>query len=397
MYFIRLFSFLVLLIPIVTFASTYESYEAKELSNSAINKLNEAVSFLKLTPVNNFDIKSLSPLGVNQIYVNTDFSKIIIFKYDVSGKINLNQWEEIESGKVYHYKSDGKINALFVRGVEEQDANKLVNLLRQIHISFLKFEMIFSSKAYAEECDNKSNPIASLNATKGITSSLIYQSILNCATGAKKGAYESTVGTVNQLSSLAWSGLNSLGAEAKSLWTNPKQKMNQYYNGLVKGVLAFKDILTLASEITTNPNKAISTFKKQYGKSADKIIKIFNQIKNLPTPIMAEMACAMLTGIGIDVLIAYLTVGTGSAKLALTIDRLCNQLKVFDKIFNTLNALYKSGEKTLLLSKEKMQLLTRRISENKIPEGDIDFINNNLGQSSSVDKTTMEALACYIK
>lgn len=386
----------ILILPTALYASYYDSYELIPIESEALLRLNESVEFLDVLPLASEHGGGIEIFGMNQIYVNTDFSKVISFKFDVKGQFTLNKWEDLESGSVFHFKADGKINAVFIKGFTKAAALKVINKLKTQTFSQSIFKFSIMSSAQASEChppvlENKYREL------ENISQSVIFQSVLGCATGAKTGAYEATVGSVSKLGSMAWNGLKAIGESASSIFTAPGQNLDNYYSGLVKGIGTAKDIVMFAARMAVNPISAKLAFRKAYGLAADKIINIFENLRDLPAPIQVEITCSILTGVGIDVLIAYLTAGTGSAKLALTMARFSEQSKTLNKIYQALAKLYQAGDDAIKLSKEKLQRLTRKMLENKIPEGDLKFINNLLGLSKKDDKFGLETLHCYIE
>jgi hypothetical protein len=377
-------------------ASSYDSYYLVPINSTSIKKINNVIAAYELFPLASINAGGLDLWGVNQVYVNNDFSQIVTFKHDVKGNIELNKWEELSSGRVYHYQNDGKINAVFVKGMSEKNAKEIVEKIKSVNVTKANFHFSLIESAVASDCKTLNTAFAFPQIEK-ISESIMFQSILSCSTGAQTGAYESTIGTVEQVGDLAWSGLKALGHEAKELYTNPNQKLDQYYNGVVKGAFVLKDIMVFAVNMAINPNQAAIKLKQVYGKSADKIIDIFNNLKNLPTPMMVEMSCSIISGIGVDALIAYLTFGAGSAKLALTFERITRQTATLGKVFDALGKVSVVGKKGVQLSKEHMQKFIRKVSKNEVPEGDLDAIKGFMGETAADNKTGLEAFACYIQ
>lgn len=393
-----MFNLKILYLIILTFASVlhaseYSSYEFVPMNQHSLEQINQSLEELNLMPLAANNMGNTSLFGANQIYINSDFSRIVSFKYDVKGNINLNQWEYLNDGIVYHYKENGKINALFFHGVSEEIANKTIEKIKNIKLISSIFNPFKIENLEAADCDHYKQNKIEYPIFEKISSSIIFESLLSCGTGIKSGAYDSTIGVAQ----MAWHGLESIGSEAQSLWTNPKQKMDQYYQGIVKGSLVVKDLFTFVSDMIINPEKASNVLKAKYGQTADKVIAIFNHIKNLPDSIKIEMSCAILTGVGIDALVAYLSVGAGTGKLALTIKRFSEKFETIGKVFKAMDVIYNKGKGVIALSKEKLELFTRRILQNKIPEEDLEYINSILGKSKNTDETIIEALTCYIK
>lgn len=387
--------------PLLSFGSSYASYEMVAMDKDSLKKVEEVISSLNLISMDGGHGEGLGIFGINQLFVNNDFSKMVTFKYDVKGIIKLNEWEQLDNGRVYHYQANGKINAIFFRGIDVEQADKIIAKLKSISITNFKFNFSLFNTAHAsDDCERYTPTEIEFPMMEKISSSVIFKSLLGCISGVEKGIDDSLLGsgkTAVAAAESVWGGLKAMNSEMVSLWTNPSQKLNQYYNGIVKAALVTKDIISFVGDFIINPEAASITLKKAYGPAADKIIGIFSQLKNLPTPVMLEMACATISGLGIDALIAYLTVGVGAVKLALTFTRITKQANTLGKIFKTLDNLYKAGSKNIALSKEKIELFTRRIVQDKIPEEDLDYINNFLGDSNSTDSTAMEALSCYIK
>lgn len=385
-----------LILPTALYASYYESYELTPTDSDTLLKLNEALKHLDVIPLSTEHDGGIEVFGANQIFVSPDFSKMISFKFDVKGQFALNEWDDLTSGSVYHFKSDGKINAVFIKGFSKNTVLKIIDKFKTQTFSKSGFKFSLISSAQASEC-NTSIAENKYPFFENVSQSVIFQSVLGCATGAKNGAYDATIGSVARLGSMAWNGLKSIGESASSIFTTPGQNLDSYYNGLVKGVGTAKDIIMFAARMAVNPVAAKLAFRNAYGVAAEKIINIFESLKDLPAPVQVEITCSILTGVGIDVLIAYLTVGTGSAKLALTMARFTEQSKILNKIYQALAKIYQTGDDAIKLSKEKLQRLTRKMMENKIPEGDLKFIDKLLGISKKDDKFGLETLHCYIE
>lgn len=374
-------------------AAQYDNYNVVPIDSSLLQKITDSLSTLNLIPLNAKNSGNASLFGANQILVNSDFTSIVSFKYDVKGDFKLNQWEYLNNGQVYHYSDGNKVNALFFYGINEESANRVIEKVKNIEISSTIIRSFLIEGAFASECDPSRQQKIEYPTFEKITSSVIFKSLLSCASGAQTGAYDSTLG----LGEMAWTGLKSVGSEMRDVWTNPQQKFDQYYNGVVRGSLALKDIFTFATEMIVNPDLAKATLNQKYGESSKKIITLFEHIKNLPTPLMVEMTCSLITGIGIDVLVTYLTAGAGAEKLGITFLRLNEKFETVGKIFKALDNVYDKSKGILILSKEKMEIFTRNLLQNKIPEADLEYLNNILGKSKNTDSTVIEAMSCYIK
>jgi hypothetical protein len=379
------------------YPSTYLNYELTPMDQKSTEALNNAVSFLNLIPLVNKNESGIAYFGVNQIYVNSEFNKMAIFKYNVKGNFKTDAFENINNGYLYHFEKNNVTNALFTRGLSQEETERIINNLKSISFTshFSKLQII--ETAHASDCIPSQLTKNEYGIYEKISSHVVFQSLVGCATGVSNGAYDATFGSVESMATGAWNGLVSLKDNSVALWNNPTQTAGQFYNKITKGVTAVKDVFVFVSEFITNPEFASAKLRSAYGSSAEKIINIFESLKNLPAPVMFEAACSTISGIGIDVLIAYLTAGAGSAKLILTIERLAEKAKTLKKIFTAIALIYNTTNKTIFLTKEKLKLFTRRILENKIPEIDLNFLNQFLGKGASTDTLAMETLACYIK
>lgn len=364
-------------------ANTYQSYEIAPINSEILVKIEKVMNTFSLTPLDGTNANQLKIFGVNQIFVNHDYSQMVFYKYDVETNLPLETWVNLTDGRVIHFLANGKKHALFVKNFTDEKAMQVFSKIKELDLNSKTSSFNFINTVNANDCVT-SAPTPFIHLEK-ITSTVVFDSLSACLRGTADGAYSSTIG----VGEMAWNGAKAVGNEVKDLFTNPNLKIDQYYSGVVKGVGTLKNIINYIAEMAVNPDKANQNFTNLYGEAGKKITEIFSGVKNLPAPVMLEFSCSLITGIGIDALIAYLTVGGGSAKLALTLTRIASESILLNKVATIL----KNG---MLLSKEKLQLLVRKISQDKIPKEDVEFLKDFMGKTRDTDKTAMEALACYI-
>ncbi len=374
-------------------ASAYDSYKLKPMSETSLQKLQGVAVEIGLYPLNNASTGGIELFGVNQIFANHDFSRLLAFKYNVTGDIVMNQWEETGEGRVYHYRANGKTNAIFIKGFSTKSAQTIIDKIKSISITRSNMNFSLIGQASAADCNIRDLPVQNFSVYEQVTDSMIFQSLMSCGSGIKSGAYDATIGTATS----AWDGLRSFGGAVGEVFTDPKKKMGEFYDGVVKGAMVVKDIYLFTAKMITNPVEAADMLRGKYGEASEKVIAIFDQVKNLPTEVKIEMTCSIITGLGIDALIVYLTAGGGAAKLALTFERISKQATLLGKVFTAMKNLYEAGEKGLKLTKDKMSALTRKILNNEINDNDLEILSARLSSPDKGSQTsTLDGLACFL-
>jgi F0F1-type ATP synthase delta subunit len=130
------------------------------------------------------------------------------------------------------------------------------------------------------------NPLTSVDPLQKVDESFLMRTAWPCAKGVFKGAWEATGGLVASAGRCVLSPFECARSAKK----------------------AVKNAYIFFSEFTANVSKAFAAFD------------------DMPGEAKAEIICSIIGGIGTDVLLAILTAGAASGKIAITLSKLTSKL-----------------------------------------------------------------------
>lgn len=140
---------------------------------------------------------------------------------------------------------------------------------------------------------------ASVSSWATIGDSAFMSAAWACVVGIFKGAWEATGGVVVGVGECVWSPIECAEGAKK----------------------AFNNAYNFFQDVTKSFNK------------------VFDTISNMSTQDKADLICSIIGGVGIDVLIAVLTVGAGSAKVAATLGKLGVKIAILAELLKRFTGL----------------------------------------------------------
>lgn len=299
--------------------ATNESYDQialgkmpAPLAKEVIQKLND----LHFKPVFS-SLRGSELLRVNLMFSDSFLSSKIIFKYDVQGNYELNKEYKIAKGVLYHLKLDDKESAIYFENLNNNEVKEIIKKLMSKDKVVYNFS--FFPKAHAA-CDTALSGMPNVDVNSEVAQASLGSILSNCMTGIGDGVEESTIGVVSSV----WDGLSS---EASRLWDNPGKRLGEYWGFVSDGAQALWDFLQVLGKMLVDPAYAIQTLKTKFGEIGQFFVDAYNNIAAMPANQKAQMFCNILGSIGVDVLIAAVTVGAASGKLGVTVSRLLLKLK----------------------------------------------------------------------
>jgi hypothetical protein len=248
--------------------------------------------------------------GVHRFYTDPGFIRAMLIMENVEGEKQKLQITEFEKYTLVEYPvTKTTYNSIALINISKTQLQTFIfsdPMKRNNKIdSFVQF---FIPRAHAsDQCE-----VSTLSSTahSGISGVMDYFSTgyfkiaSSCFMGILEGIWASTGGLVSS----AWEGLKSLASDPKKFWDNKVEQFNK-----LKGFLM---------DFEANMQKMFASFKK------------------LPDETKAQMLCSFIGSIGTDIIIATLTAGAGSAKLALSLK---NYIARFAKIEGLMSKLSKLG------------------------------------------------------
>jgi hypothetical protein len=256
-------------------------------------------------------------LRINLMFSDSFLSSKIIIKYNTQGNYKLDKQYKVAKGLLYHIHVDDKDLAVYFENLQDDEIKKILTTLKSRESYVFNFSIF--PKAHAE-CSNSLSGVPTVDLDSNIAAEGEAGLLSNCMTGLGSGVEESTVGVVSSI----WNGITS---EASRLWENPSKRLGDYWGFVSDGAAAVWDFLKVLGNMFINPVYAKNVLAKKFGEIGNFFVNAYNSVKDLPTNQQVELFCNILGSIGVDVLIAAVTVGAASGKLGLTIARLLVKLK----------------------------------------------------------------------
>ncbi len=307
-------------------------------------------------------------LGIDQIYFKTE-REFALIKTNLPGHYPLDTPIETPKGLMV-YRKEGKSTTLFYfRGLNLENV-KLI--MRKLNHSVTSLPLSLPV-AHANDCQEALGaPIMeSEGDLKQITAFASWDLLKGCLSGIGEGAYASTVGVVK-----------SLTQEAASFAENPIQYMekagNQIEEFLVKTGALMKGLIT-------HPDKTLADLGRGLGESWEKISHTVNQMS---PEMKVSFVCNLLGSLGIDAAMMFISSGTLTPKIILTVNSISSKFSLSSKILTLLSKDHSR------IKPEKREKFMQGLFLNKFPDEDIKHLNDltHLGEAVS-----LRTLSCYIQ
>jgi hypothetical protein len=304
-------------------------------------------------------------MQLNSFSFSPYLRQAVFYKYGVKGNFQKGTFYDLGSTQVTHLDYEGTSFALFFHNVDKTKRIKIIAEVKKemSKRKYVKWSLIPS--AYAADDDVVACPAPLTGDTsvqnEEVASASFGSHFMGCLSGVGSGVYDGTVGIFEML----WDGIKWLGRtaynETRMIMANPGERLDKYSDNAVKayhGVVNFMEIMGM---MQVNPGAGMALLNAKYPEVAPAINEFFTQIANLPPVIQTEMICSFVSGLGIDVIIAIVTAGGGSAKIAATIGRVTAKMAKLAKFFKMVGKFSVSTWKKLGISAEQRTAIFRKI------------------------------------
>jgi hypothetical protein len=184
--------------------------------------------------------------------------------------------------------------------------------------------------ARADQCGSSAFSFKNFGPIKSFFGSGYWSTVYSCASGILQGVWDATGGLLKSIGQGLW----TLATDPGKFWDDTVGKFRQ-----------MKDFIVNIDS---------------------RIGQIVSSIKGMPAEVKAELLCSFLGSIGTDVLIAALTAGAGSAKIAVSLAQYAKRLLKVEKLLTYLSKMKTIGK----LPKSFYQ----RLARGKIPDADLNAI-----------------------
>jgi hypothetical protein len=289
-----------------------------------------------LRPISTYLVKDLEvtfqKFGLSRIYVPNEGSRLlglnllfsdpfsniqVALKYDVKGSFEIGKIYNFGKYKVIHFLHEQKNIAFLSKNLDKEELFRIIDEIK--NNSKKSTRIGFVSNAYAEDCTSPSSP--KINLDFQLNDGINAKSLGECFSSFSVGATDSSVGFVQGM-------FKDLG----NLIQNPKQTLDQYYSFATKGLEALWEFSTTVGKVLMNPDSIPSTLENKYGEFGKFIEKTFYSIKALPAQAKMNIMCNLLGSLGVDFILASVTLGAGSGKIMLTASQIISKINKIIKL-----------------------------------------------------------------
>lgn len=309
-----------------------------------------------------------SHLGIDRVYFKSE-REFVLIKTNLEGSYPLETPIETPQGLMI-YRKVGKTSTLFYfRGMNQENVKLIMRKLNR-SVTTLPFNL---PHAHASDCQEALGApvLDSEGDLKEITAFASWDLLKGCLSGMGEGAYASTMGVAK-----------SLAQEAVSFAQNPIQYMekagNQIEEFLVKTAALMKGLIT-------QPDKTLSDLGRGMGESWEKISLA---VREMSPEMKVSFVCNLVGALGIDAALIFISGGSLTPKIMLTLNSLAHKFTLSSKILSLLSKDHSR------IRPEKREKFMQGLFLNKIPEGDLKHLSEltHLGEEMS-----LRTLACYIQ
>lgn len=301
------------------FASSEPKYDAiklKEMPKSLASEVINALSELHYKPVFT-TLKGSELLRVNLMFSDSFLSSKIIIKYNTRGDYQLAEQYQLKKGIVYHLKLDDKESAIYFENLKPKEISEIITKIKNRKKLVKSFSLF--PKAHAD-CSATLSGTPTIEIDSGVAAAGGGSILSNCMSGLGDGIEESTVGVLGSI----WNGVSS---EASRLWNNPGERLGEYWGFVSDGAQALWDFMQVLGRMFVDPVYAGAVLTEKFGEIGQFFVNAYESVAGMPANEQAQLFCNILGSIGVDVLIAAISVGAASGKLGVTITRLLLKLK----------------------------------------------------------------------
>ena len=250
-------------------------------------------------------------LGLNLLFSDPFYNTQVAVKYDVRGSFEIGKIYNFGQYKVIHLLHEQKKIALLSKNLDKEELFKIIDKIKKNYKRSTRIG--FFSNAYAEDCTSPFSP--KINLDFQLNDGIIAKSLGECFSSFSDGASDSSVGLVQGM-------LKDLA----NLIQNPKQTLDQYYSFATQGLEALWEFSKTASKILMNPDTIPFTLENKYGEFGKFIKKTFDSIRGLPSQTKMNIMCNLLGSLGVDFILASITLGAGSGKIMLTASQIISKV-----------------------------------------------------------------------
>lgn len=358
----------------------YDSYEMK--SPPAVVSENYSLffsqqGFYSLADQNH----GIPSLGINQVYFKNQ-NQFVMVKHEISGSYPLNELVHTPKGFMIHLKDSNQVSMLYFRGFSREATLLLVNRLKDssTYSSLKKIKNLIIPEAYANCAESFGN--SSLGSTNqkminSVSSAAAWDMVKSCLTGLGEGAWDSTGGLIK-----------GIGSEIVDFVSHPIDYVEKVAD---KVELFLVKTANFIKQLITDPEKAFSNIGAGVGGAWT---QVKNTVSSMSTQMKVQFVCSFIASIGVDAAIAFLTGGAATGKIVITISNLAKKFSRVGKLLKTLGKMDINFLSKLNFDSKKMELFMKKLMGNKIPDGDLSYLNQ---LAHSGDELSLRTLSCYIR
>ena len=302
-------------------------------------------------------------LGLNMLFTDRFFLSKIAVKFDVKGNFAFNKVYNVENYKLIHFKYGDKSVGVLYQNISDSSIEKFKSLVEANRRKAVSGSFNVVTPAYADECF-RPEIAAPLHIDTQLSESSAAAMITKCFSNMGEGVKDSTVGVAQGI----WNGISS---EASKLWENPFARFNDYVKYVDKGISLLWDFGKTLGKMIIDPVYGAALLKQKFGQAGEFFVQMYENLKSLPFESKVEAICNVVGAVGVDALIAALTLGSAGGKLGLTAARIFLKLQKVSSLvgkgvalpFRLLNELGRETLETLenLVSSGYKNILERKL------------------------------------
>jgi hypothetical protein len=332
------------------------------------------------------DVKQIDAMGINQIFFD-DAQGYVTVKYDVESELPVGRIMDISRGKLLHLQLDEKVTAFYFRDLPDSLVQDLASW---------KFSAVFksilnhvhplpSAKAGCEVLLSALAASSTFDALGAIGESAVGTGLMACLKGSEAGA----------LSKFDLSPIEALGNEAKAFWANPTKRISDYYNAVDGTVRGFFSLVHYVGGALMNPAEGLQALKAKFGPVGEQLAMMISLVQGFPPTMAVNLACAMITSVGIDTIINAMVGGAATGLMVLKIKKMMTGAESLQRLFSIMKRLKLKSIEQIGLTSEHMSKIFQGIILGKVNPRSLNVFASSLEDGSGLARSmALRGLTC---
>lgn len=331
-------------------------------------------------------LEEFSSIGINQIFFKDQNRSFITVKYDVQGDFKLNEPMILVNGTLLHIKIQSKTVAFFFKDISPSDFSAISEELKRLDLVsltskvFHSFVIITQAKAH-EDC-GVNHPANVLNTTAigsmaAVGAGAIATGLFSCLQGAKEGATASLD---------IMSGLRGAKKSLTEFWKSPTKKLNEYYGAVSDTVVGMGNLIYTIGQAMINPSEGIPKLTAKLGEAGRILGTLLQSAALFPPSVAIGVVCSIITGMGIDTLLAAMT-GVGSVLLLQKLRKMASVAKMMENLGKLIKKMKLTSLEQLGLSTETLSKLFNKMAAGTLDSRKFDIFTDSLASDSKFART----------